>query len=84
MVGRLRPGQRKTFRATFELRADVTADTVTNGAIADIPAGSRPSRVPPERPVLTPRRRRIARTLSKIRVVKACGAVVNPVAHAAC
>ena len=42
----LRPGQRKTFRATFRLRANVTADTVTNGASADIPTGVRAVSVP--------------------------------------
>ena len=36
----LRPGQRRTFRATFRLRTNVTAATVTNGASVDTPNGS--------------------------------------------
>ena len=46
----LRPGQRKTFRATFRLRANVTADTVTNGASADAPPGPRRQRPCPKTP----------------------------------
>ena len=48
MIRLLRPGQRKTFRATFRLRANVTADTVTNGASVDTPTGSAPSPSLPE------------------------------------
>jgi uncharacterized repeat protein (TIGR01451 family) len=47
-TGLLRPGQRETFRATFRLRASVTAATVTNGASVDIPTGSAPSPLPPD------------------------------------
>ena len=65
----LRPGQRKTFRATFRLRANVTADTVTNGASVDIPAGSAPSPSPPENAVIPkPRRRRVARDSAKVKL----------------
>jgi uncharacterized repeat protein (TIGR01451 family) len=46
-TGLLRPGQRQTFRATFRLRANVTAGTVTNGASLDIPTGSAPLPLPP-------------------------------------
>ena len=48
ITGLLRPGQRRTFRATFRLRANVTAETVTNGATADTPAASPPSPSPPD------------------------------------
>ncbi len=44
----LRPHQRKTFRATFAVRAGVPAGTVTNGASVDTPSGSTPSPSPPE------------------------------------
>ncbi len=43
----LQPGQHKTFAATFRLRANVRAATVTNGASADVPIGSGPSPLPP-------------------------------------
>ena len=39
-IRRLRPGQRRTFRATFRLRENVTAEIVNNGASADTPTGS--------------------------------------------
>ena len=81
----LRPGQRKTFRATFRLRTNVTADTVTNDATADTPTASPPSPRPPDgaRPQ---ERRRVARDAATIGVRRAgaCGAAVNPRAHAAC
>ena len=65
----LRPGQRKTFRATFRLRANVTADTVTNGASVDIPTGSAPTASPPDTAVLPKqRRRRVARDAATIGV----------------
>jgi uncharacterized repeat protein (TIGR01451 family) len=83
----LQPGQRKTFRATFQLRANVTADTVTNGAIADIPAGSAPTPSPPDSGVLPAQeRRRVARDRATIRVRRpeACASAVNPRAHATC
>ena len=83
----LRPGQRKTFRATFRLRQTVTADTVTNGASADIPTASAPSPVPPEGAGNRPRRRRVDRDAATTRVrttARACPAALNPRAHAAC
>ncbi len=87
-TGLLGPGQRKTFRTTFRLRQNVTADTVTNGASADIPTASAPSPVPPEDAVIpTRRRRRVDRDAATIRVrtaARACPAAVNPRAHAAC
>jgi uncharacterized repeat protein (TIGR01451 family) len=87
-TGLLGPGQRKTFRATFRLRQNVTADTVTNGASADIPTASAPSPVPPEDAVIpTRRRRRVDRDSATIRVrtaARACPAAVNPRARAAC
>lgn len=83
----LRPGHRKTFRATFRLRANVKADTVTNGGSVDIPAGSAPSPAPPDTaPPPKMRRRvldRVAATIG-VRRVGACGAAVSPRAHAAC
>ena len=87
-TGLLGPGQRKTFRTTFRLRQNVTADTVTNGASADIPTASAPSPVPPEDAVIpTRRRRRVDRDSATIRVrtaARACPAALNPRAHAAC
>ena len=84
----LLPGQRKTFRATFRLRANVTADTVSNGASVDIPAGSAPSSFPPDTAVLPEqRRRRVARDAATIGVQgepAACPAALNPRARAAC
>jgi uncharacterized repeat protein (TIGR01451 family) len=84
----LRPGQRKTFRATFALRMNVTADSVTNDATVDTPSGSTPSPSPPENGVAPKqRRRRVARDAAKIRVraePSACPASLNPRAHAAC
>ena len=68
-TGLLRPGQRKTFRATFRLRANVTAETVTNGASVDIPTGSAPTTSPPDTAVLPKqRRRRVARDAATIGV----------------
>jgi uncharacterized repeat protein (TIGR01451 family) len=86
-TGLLRPGQRKTFRATFRLRTNVTADTVTNGGSVDIPTGSAPSPSPPDSAVVPkPRRRVLGRDSATIGVRRAgaCGAAVNPRAHAAC
>ena len=83
----LRPGQRKTFRATFALRMNVTADTVTNDASVDIPSGSTPSPSVPENGTAPTRRRRVARDAAKVRVraePSACPASLNPRAHAAC
>ena len=67
MIRTLRPGQRRTFRATFRLRANVTAQTVTNGASVDMPTA--PSPLPPSSGVLPETRRRpVARDTKKIRV----------------
>jgi uncharacterized repeat protein (TIGR01451 family) len=88
MVRRLAPGERRTFRATFRLRANVTADTVTNGGSADVPTGSVPSPSPPQGPGSRPRRRRVARDSATIGVRRAqargCPAAVHPRARAAC
>ena len=86
--GLLQPGQQRTFRATFRLGANVTADTVTNGASADTPTGSAPSASPPNAP-RKPRRRRVAaRDAATIGVLGAgaqtCPAALNPRARAAC
>ena len=85
-IPRLRPGQRKTFRATFRVRANVTADTVTNGGSVDIPTGSTPSAAPPDGPAPRTRRRVLGRTAATIGIRRAgaCGAAANPRAHAAC
>jgi uncharacterized repeat protein (TIGR01451 family) len=84
----LRPGQRRTFRATFRLRQNVTADAVTNGATADIPIASAPSPVPPDSvPARPPRRRRVHRDAATTRVRTAprpCPAALSPRARAAC
>ena len=81
-------GRRKTFRATFRLRANVTAETVTNGASVDIPIGTAPTAPPPESTVLPEqRRRRLARdaaTIGVVRTAGACSAALNPRARAAC
>lgn len=87
--GLLQPGQHKTFRATFRLRANVTADAVTNGASADTPTASVPSPAPPDGPGRKPRRRRVAgRDAATVGVLsstaRSCSAAVSPRAHAAC
>jgi uncharacterized repeat protein (TIGR01451 family) len=46
-VGLLHHGQHRTFRATFRLRANVTAATVTNDATADVPTALPPGPSPP-------------------------------------
>src|SRR4051794_25993300 len=51
----LRSGQRKTFVATFRLRANVRAPTVTNGASADVASASASSPVPANGTGNTPR-----------------------------
>ena len=88
-TGRLRPGQRTTFRATFQLRANVTAQTVTNGASVDIPtesapsplppdSGPAPSPLPPDSAVIPrPRRRPVARAAATIKVRTAAPPVVT-------
>jgi uncharacterized repeat protein (TIGR01451 family) len=85
---RLRPGQRKTFRATFRLRESVTADTVTNGSSVDIPTGSAPTPSLPESAVLPEQRRRAvardAATIGVVRTAGACPAALHPRARAAC
>jgi uncharacterized repeat protein (TIGR01451 family) len=84
----LRPGQRKTFLATFRLRANVLAATVTNDASADASGESAPSPSPPEGAGSKPRRRRLARDSARIRVRAAEGpcraAALNRGAHASC
>jgi uncharacterized repeat protein (TIGR01451 family) len=74
-TGRLGPGQRQTFRATFRLRANATAATVTNGASLDIPTGSPPlpstgaAPLPPDTAVIPESRRRVlSRATAAIRV----------------
>ena len=65
----LRPGHRRTFRATFRVRANVTADAITNGATVDVPIGSAPSPrrpAPPRRRLPEQRRRRVARDAETI------------------
>lgn len=83
----LRPGQRKTFRATFRLRTNVLAATVTNGASADAPTASAPSPSPPDGVGNKPRRRRLDVDSARIRLRAApgpCPAALNRDAHAAC
>ncbi len=86
--GLIRPGQRRTFRATFRLRANVTAGTVTNGASADTPTGSAPSPSPPERARKPQRRRVAARDAAVVGVLgagaRSCSAALNHRARAAC
>ena len=66
MIRTLRPGQRRTFRATFRLRANVTAQIVTNPASVETTA---PAPLPPSSGVLPARaRRRVARDTRKLRV----------------
>ena len=86
----LRAGRQLTFRATFRLRANVTADVVTNDASADAILASAPSASPPQGASSVPdsstvRRRRVARDSVRVRVVRAqaCSARA-PRAHAAC
>jgi uncharacterized repeat protein (TIGR01451 family) len=64
----LRPGQSRTFRATFRLRANVTADSVTNAANVDGPTASAPTPSPPDGPAPRTRRRRHARDTATIGV----------------
>ena len=84
----LRPGQRKTFRATFRLRTNVLAATVTNDASADGSGTSPPSQSPPEGAGTKPRRRQLDRDAARIRVRAAEGpcraAAANRGAHASC
>jgi uncharacterized repeat protein (TIGR01451 family) len=76
-TGLLRPGQRETFRATFRLRENATAESVTNGASVDIPAGSAATPLPPNGSAPLPpdstviprsRQRRVARDAATIKV----------------
>jgi uncharacterized repeat protein (TIGR01451 family) len=85
----LRPGQRKTFLATFRLRANVLAATVTNDASAEGSGTSPPSPSPPEGAGSKPRRRQLDRDPARIRVRAAEGpcrpaAAVNRGAQASC
>ena len=89
---RLRPGQRKVFRATFRVRAGVTAQTITNGATADVPDTSAPH--PPEGTDASPfpaggqRRRRVDRDSRTIGVLseqaRRCPATTSRRARVAC
>lgn len=94
-IRRLRAGESRTFRVTFQLRANVTASSVANEATVDTPTGSAPSAIPPasgsESPGgdagNPPRRRRRGRASARVRVAgeqAACPARVDPRAHAAC
>ena len=82
----LRPGQRRTYHATFRLSANVTTDAVTNSANADAPTGSAPSPIPPEDPPIMRRRRRVARDAATVGVRRpaACPAALIRRARAAC
>ncbi|MGH3337895.1 MAG: DUF11 domain-containing protein, partial [Propionibacteriaceae bacterium] len=68
MIHLLRPGQRIMFHATFRLRANVTADTVTNGSSADTQTVSAPSPSPPDGAGNKPRRRRHDSDAARVRV----------------
>ena len=86
-IRRLDAGERRTFRATFRLRAGVTADTVTNGSSASTSVDSAPYVAPPERASRRPRRRVHGRDAATIRVQdrpRACSAALGPGARAAC
>lgn len=83
----LRAGQRRTFRVTFRLRANVTAETVTNDVIVDGPTESAPTPAPPDGPAPPTRRRRHARDSATVGVQRgpaACPAALRPSARAAC
>ena len=85
--GLLQPGQRRTFSATFRLGANVTADTVTNGASSDTPAGLAELPVSPNARGKVPRRRVLGRDAATIGVqgeTGACPAALHPRARAAC
>ena len=86
MIRRLGTGERRTFQATFRLRANVTADSVTNGASADNSVASAPFASPPEPPGARPRRRVLGRAAATIGVQRAgaCAAALRPRARAAC
>ena len=94
-IRRLQAGESRTFRVTFQLRANVTASSVVNDATVETPGGSAPSPVPPatvgESPRTDtgnpPRRRVRARDSARVRVQgeqAACPATVDPRARAAC
>ena len=88
-IRQLEPGERRTFRAAFRLRAGVTAETVTNGASASTSVPSPPYVAPPEpvSPSERPRRRVQGRDAARIRVQdrpRACSAALGPRARAAC
>jgi uncharacterized repeat protein (TIGR01451 family) len=88
-IRQLNPGQRRTFRATFRLRAGATADSITNNATASASHPSAPTATPPERPRARARsRRRVhGRDAARVRVVDrpgACPAAAGPRARAAC
>ena len=68
-IQQLDPGQQRTFRATFQLRAGVSADTISNGSSASVSVASAPVVAPPERPSERPRRRVHDRDAAAVRVV---------------
>ena len=87
ITGLLRPGHRTTFRATFRLRSNLTAATVTNGATTETPTASPPSPSPPDAGVLPEQRRRRAdrdEATIGVRRPGACAAALPPRARAAC
>jgi uncharacterized repeat protein (TIGR01451 family) len=65
-IALLRPGESRTFRATFRLSANATATTVTNDAAAAVPIESAASEVPPLSADST--LRPLARTKAVVRV----------------
>ena len=89
---RLRPGERRVFHATFRVRAGVTAQTITNGATADVPDTSAPH--PPDSTSASPfpaggqRRRRVDRDSSTIGVLseqaESCPAAASRRARVTC
>ena len=86
-IRQLDPGERRSFRATFRLRAGVTADSVTNRASTTTSGPSAPYVTPPERPRARSRRRVHGRDAATIGVQDGpgvCAAALGPRARAAC
>jgi uncharacterized repeat protein (TIGR01451 family) len=88
-IRQLDPGQRRTFQATFRLRAGATADTITNNATASASHPSAPVVTPTERTRARsrPRRQVHGSDAATIRVQEepgACPAAHWPRARAAC
>jgi uncharacterized repeat protein (TIGR01451 family) len=83
----LRPHQRRTFRATFRLRRNVLAATVTNDSSAEGRGETPPSPTPPDAASTNPRRRQLDRDAARVRVRAAegpCPVSSSRRAHAAC